>query len=111
MSGYSRGQTERPLRTRCNSPDLFHSHPCLHLWLLAYSIVDGSFSVQPTAVLEAGALQKVAVIQRKSAVVTDLLHDGIRRFNKALVPVRVVADQGTNFGAAKNVVVVRVGVL
>jgi len=61
--------------------------------------------------LKTGTLQKIAVVQWKPTVVTDLLHDGIGGVDQALVPVRVVTNQRANFVAAKHIVVVCISML
>jgi hypothetical protein len=60
-------------------------------------VVDGSFSVQATAVSKATGFQEVAVGKRNTAVLGDLFHDRVWRLYQTFVPEGVLLNKGSNF--------------
>ena len=71
-------------------------------------MVDGSFSVQTTAVSKAARLQQMTVGQRQRAMLVYLFNYRVRRLDEAFVPVRVLAYQASNFFAVQLLIFVKV---
>lgn len=71
-------------------------------------MVDGSLSVQATAVPKATGFKKVAVGKRNTAVLGDLFYDRVRRLYQTFVPERVLFNKGSNFSCLKLLVFVAV---
>lgn len=74
-------------------------------------MVDGSFSVQTTAVSKAARLQQMAVGQGQRAMLVYLFNYRVRRLDEAFVPVRILTHQTSNFFAVKLLIVVKVSSL